>query len=942
MKKLFLYFFMSLFLMSVVFNVEAATLNVPGGYGTIQAAITAAATGDIINVAAGTYNEDLIIPATKTNLDIIGAGTTIKGVQNVPTASFPLAAPNIEIRANGVKLHGFTIQSPNYEVGKYSSGIVIGAINVEIYNNNFIMNSGGGADSGEVSQAIQTYATAAVPGVDISGLNIHDNTFSSIGGGAWGYEGIYINPDAATNTVTIQKNTFSGKILRAITSERSKTTITENSIITDLVPGPGNLTVAGAHQGINVRNLGFATQSSILINLNTIKGSASDKGFNQGIRVGQAGQTLTNFQVIDNIISYNTKGILVKEASGVTVTENDIIGNNIGIQNDDTSSLNAEKNYWGACDGPSTIGTGHGDHVSTLVDFTPWIGACITGESIDPTCVLESDDVKLITDVDSDFPFCNVDLSVKIGGDSWVDHLNIPKDLILNKYVFTLDKSLIDAGDLVQWKYSVDDCYGHSDTGVVQNFNVKSMTRLTVNPVNPDGLNTWYKTEPEFTLTNPDATNKWYRWDSTGSILYNLPFGLGDIPNPGSAGTLELTWWSDICSEAEQNQIFKIDLTSPQIKNVNPVEDSTIINPKPLISADLDDVYQSNSGIDLNNIVFKLDGEEKTINPPIVLDPPTKYRITYQVPTDLSIGDHTDHTVEIKVRDRAGNPEVTKTWTFTYSPISVDVNIVSPVEGNYFNNKKVMLNVDTNEVLKDLTLEYNENNKGWNRLCTRCNEYNKEKSFKDGETNLKVRAIKNFAVAGEDSVTFSIDSKKPKINSIAPKDNTYSNGNNFNVKYNEENLKEIILHLVKDETDVPVTLTGCESGMNKECSIDHSLNAYDGETIQYYFVVKDQVNEVSSKIYDLIADTSAPVLTINSPLIGISYNKKIQFDIGINEKVKILEYNDNDAGYRRLCSNCVEYKRSKTLSEGLHILKIRATDYAGNMAEQIVNFIVSS
>jgi pectin methylesterase-like acyl-CoA thioesterase len=41
-------------------------------YSTIQAAITASSTGDVINVDAGTYNESLIVPS---NVTITGTGT---------------------------------------------------------------------------------------------------------------------------------------------------------------------------------------------------------------------------------------------------------------------------------------------------------------------------------------------------------------------------------------------------------------------------------------------------------------------------------------------------------------------------------------------------------------------------------------------------------------------------------------------------------------------------------------------------------------------------------------------------------------------------------------------------------------------------------------------------------------------------------------------------
>ena len=86
-------------------SVQSATLNVPGDHATIQAAITAAAAGDTINVAAGTYVETIGI--SKDNL-------TIQSVSGDPEDTIIQADVKnqnvVEITScSGVTLSGFTV-----------------------------------------------------------------------------------------------------------------------------------------------------------------------------------------------------------------------------------------------------------------------------------------------------------------------------------------------------------------------------------------------------------------------------------------------------------------------------------------------------------------------------------------------------------------------------------------------------------------------------------------------------------------------------------------------------------------------------------------------------------------------------------------------------------------------------------------------------------------
>lgn len=108
---------------------SAATLNVGQGqiYTTIQSAIDAAQTGDIISVAEGTYSENLVV---KTNgISIIGNNKEKTIIDGKKTGS----AIKIE-QANNVKVSGFTIQNSG------SSGQSDAGISLYRANSNFVAN----------------------------------------------------------------------------------------------------------------------------------------------------------------------------------------------------------------------------------------------------------------------------------------------------------------------------------------------------------------------------------------------------------------------------------------------------------------------------------------------------------------------------------------------------------------------------------------------------------------------------------------------------------------------------------------------------------------------------------------------------------------------------------------------------------------------------------
>jgi hypothetical protein len=117
--------------------------------------------------------------------------------------------------------------------------------------------------------------------------------------------------------------------------------------------------------------------------------TAVDNGTPEGVGFGVGRNTsegsFEDIVVTDNEITNNDYGVRIAgpeddedlenaDASAVTVTQNDIVGNSEwGAVNNGTNSLDATENWWGDADGPSGAGPGSGDAVNENVTYDPWL-----------------------------------------------------------------------------------------------------------------------------------------------------------------------------------------------------------------------------------------------------------------------------------------------------------------------------------------------------------------------------------------------------------------------------------------------------------------------------------------------------------------------------------------------------------------------------------------
>jgi len=105
----------------------ATTRSVPSSYSTIQAAVTAASSGDTISIASGTYTETVTIHNTKSNLTFIGASQTGVILQSGTNTT------TLTIHGTGITFEYMTIANTLQNGSTTSHAVYVDSKRVEFY-----------------------------------------------------------------------------------------------------------------------------------------------------------------------------------------------------------------------------------------------------------------------------------------------------------------------------------------------------------------------------------------------------------------------------------------------------------------------------------------------------------------------------------------------------------------------------------------------------------------------------------------------------------------------------------------------------------------------------------------------------------------------------------------------------------------------------------------
>ena len=566
----------------------------------------------------------------------------------------------------------------------------------------------------------------------------------------------------------------------------------------------------------------------------------------------------------------------------------------------------------------------------------------IENKTTSPMCILETSNVTLSANITGSC--INGAIFSVFLNESWINFTGIQTG---NTYSATIPSELIPSFGFFNWTVYAIDCTPSLAKNGDEIFKVNSITYLEIDPALPTGINGWYISEPEFSLINSDG-NISYNWNGDAFQNYTYPFGLEDTPNNGNitGGIHILRYKSDICQESQQEFMGKFDLTNPLITNLLPEEGTIIYSTQtPTIEAFLDEIYQSNSGINKSSVVILLDGTPVSIQ---VLDSGILDAIArYEPNSSLTEG---LHIINLSVSDNSGRYS-SKLWNFTIS-ISAGLNLtINQPEEKIYDTKRIPFNLTTeNEVGEILYINHNDKNPIERRLCRNCHEYGetskKIKTLNEGQNNITFIAKNGFENIEEKNISLFIDSKNPKIIKVEPRIG-FTSGE-FLVEFIEDNPQELILYYGNDSLLINKTLdieNECILEKTKQkCQTQINLSDFDEQEIIYWFELKDILGSIDfSKERKLKVDTTNPF--INSWNYSIN-QRKVEFTFNITEKnfdyISYTDLSDLNPRERKLCSrlknNVCEVKRDFVI--GNHNLTINILDEAGNFEEVFVDFTI--
>ncbi len=403
------------FLLAAVAPAATWCVNPSGANGcktTIGAAITAAAAGDTVSVAPGTYKEMVTIAVP---MSLVGAdpATTIIEAKGLANGIYVDGIDNAKLA--GVFISGFTVQDANFEgiLVTNASGVTITGNIVK--GNNASVNFGSGSCAGlpsfETNEADDCGEGVHLMGVDHS--SIIGNTITNNAGGILVTDETASSHDNLISGNTVNDNvldcgiTIASHVPAAISNSKTPLGIYSISVIGNTANGNG-VKGDGAGIGIFASAPGTGAWNNIVANNtamgngipgitihghapnqnlsgnqvigNTLSGNAADTPptttpGTAGINVW-AVTPIPGLLIADNNISGEAYGVVINAPGVFYVQRNSFTRGSVGVLNGGSGTVTADNNYWACTTDPRQLSPfGFCATAQGNVNITTWLTA---------------------------------------------------------------------------------------------------------------------------------------------------------------------------------------------------------------------------------------------------------------------------------------------------------------------------------------------------------------------------------------------------------------------------------------------------------------------------------------------------------------------------------------------------------------------------------------
>lgn len=264
------------------------------------------------------------------------------------------------------------------------------------------------------------------------------------------------------------------------------------------------------------------------------------------------------------------------------------------------------------------------------------------------------------------------------------------------------------------------------------------------------------------TLTYNSGSGAWEATvNAPGATSYNQPNGYYNVQveatnDAGTKGTGD-------GSTVNGLRLVVKETVAPVITIVSPANGARVTNNKQPVVFNVTD-EAGGSGVDLESIVVKLDGEPVASSEITHSSISNGYSFTY-TPADV-LGDGS-HTVAVNAADNDGNDAAEKSTSFTVDTVAPSLNVTSPTDGLITNSASVTVAGTTNDVTSSpvtVTIKLNEVDQGAVTVGS-GGAFSKAITLTEGANTIAVTSTDQAGKSTSVTIHVTLDTSVPVIQS---------------------------------------------------------------------------------------------------------------------------------------------------------------------------------